>query len=540
MNKTYRQGFFWAMLLILGLTYCGQAAYAAEDKFSAGLSKKIIGQKEAQAILSSLEEARDGFFKDHEYSAFVDFLNSLGRKKKSLRPYVNYYTALTRHSQLAYLESIQDWNEYFSKGDEYRHQMQSSLLAGLKEVNPEDPLYLSLKLLQWKYAQEQQDPAAQGYLTELIGACEKYSKESKDFSLIKDLGDQVLAAGQKNSAKKIYAVFAQALTKTTDSPGELERSAADFYNQKNMDLAQLLYDAYIEKLLSGKDKAKAVTALQEIAQKFTYRDQEPNDPAYAEKIFAELESLGGEGVFNEKLIYLRAYNLEKLHEFEKAALAYQALIKNFANSERVPEAKFKAGVINAYIMRQVDEGKKYFNELFQQGDLSSWGAAAGYQLGLLSQFSAEADQAAVFYRSLIDRAKENFQDTVMLARQRLQEIDGKNDLEYNLKTFLETALDKGPAEGAFNASKINLQCSPCLAEKNSSVKMSSEVSVPASGCTQIELRYLWSGDLGENPPLNSDPSFTTAYRSSGSKVINLVVVNPAGVIDYGLDFVDID
>jgi hypothetical protein len=141
---------------------------------------------------------------------------------------------------------------------------------------------------------------------------------------------------------------------------------------------------------------------------------------------------------------------------------------------------------------------------------------------------------------LIDKAKDNFQDTVMLARQRLQEIDGKNDLEYNLKTFLETALDKGPAEGVFNASKINLQCSPCLSEKNSSVKMSSEVSVPASGCTQIELRYLWSGDLGENPPLNSDPSFTTAYGFSGTKVINLVVVNPAGIIDYGLDFVDID
>lgn len=56
---------------------------------------------------------------------------------------------------------------------------------------------------------------------------------------------------------------------------------------------------------------------------------------------------------------------------------------------------------------------------------------------------------------------------------------------------------------------------------------------------QIELQYLWSGDLGSKKPSANEAEFATAYTNTGTKVINLVVVSPAGIIDRSLDLVDV-
>jgi hypothetical protein len=57
---------------------------------------------------------------------------------------------------------------------------------------------------------------------------------------------------------------------------------------------------------------------------------------------------------------------------------------------------------------------------------------------------------------------------------------------------------------------------------------------------QVELQYLWSGHLGSAKPTSEPSSLNTEYSDKGTKEINLVVVSPAGIIDRGLDILDVD
>ena len=66
---------------------------------------------------------------------------------------------------------------------------------------------------------------------------------------------------------------------------------------------------------------------------FSYKDQGPKDPAYAEKLFKEMEQSAGRDVFDEGLMYLRAFNLEKSKEYPKAKEAYLELLKHFENHQ---------------------------------------------------------------------------------------------------------------------------------------------------------------------------------------------------------------
>ena len=60
-----------------------------------------------------------------------------------------------------------------------------------------------------------------------------------------------------------------------------------------------------------------------------------------------------------------------------------------------------------------------------------------------------------------------------------------------------------------------------------------------TGCFAPELTYLWSGDLGGNYLAPTTAEFTAQYQSAGTKVVNLVVVSPSGVVGSTLEMVDV-
>jgi hypothetical protein len=55
----------------------------------------------------------------------------------------------------------------------------------------------------------------------------------------------------------------------------------------------------------------------------------------------------------------------------------------------------------------------------------------------------------------------------------------------------------------------------------------------------VELQYLWSGDLGGANPGVEMSNFQGAYADPGTKVINIVLVSPAGIIDRTFTMVDV-
>jgi hypothetical protein len=55
---------------------------------------------------------------------------------------------------------------------------------------------------------------------------------------------------------------------------------------------------------------------------------------------------------------------------------------------------------------------------------------------------------------------------------------------------------------------------------------------------QVEVQYLWSGNIGTSKPTLTESNFTTTYIQPGTKEINLVVVSPSGIIDRSIVMVD--
>ena len=86
-----------------------------------------------------------------------------------------------------------------------------------------------------------------------------------------------------------------------------------------------------------------------------------------------------------------------------------------------------------------------------------------------------------------------------------------------------------------------MKCSPVRVKANvSDVSVSAQAYAGESGCMQVELQYLWSGQLGEAHPSTGEAEFKTRYAAAGSKEINLVVVSASGVIDRCLDIIDVE
>ena len=78
-----------------------------------------------------------------------------------------------------------------------------------------------------------------------------------------------------------------------------------------------------------------------------------------------------------------------------------------------------------------------------------------------------------------------------------------------------------------------------ILEKDQKIVISSLVNMPESGCNQVELQYLWSGNLGLASPTVSNLSFESSYSDAGTKEINMVIVSPTGIIDRSFIMVDV-
>jgi len=297
--------------------------------------------------------------------------------------------------------------------------------------------------------------------------------------------------------------------------------------------------------ISAYPKEKSIPILIEIAKNFAYsaagelggKDEGLKDAFYAENVFKKIEDLGKEEAFNEELIYLRAFNLEKAKEYNQAKNTYLSLVQRFPGSAYADEADFKTAIISTYILRDIKNGRSYFEKLAQKEAPSPQAIASLYQLGLLSQWEENFTSAKEYYNKLIERAKESFIETVTQAKERIKEIEENKPIDYNLKMFLDLSL-KGE-NTVYDMTKLDLKASLYTPKRGQDLTISSNPSMPQAGCIQVEVRYLWSADLGKITPSLEQASFNTSFTGPGTKVINLVVVLPSGVLDRDIVLIDV-
>ncbi|MGA2774953.1 MAG: hypothetical protein ABSE81_02690 [Candidatus Omnitrophota bacterium] len=513
---------------------CTGRSYAIENPKLVDLSKQIMEAKDCSVVKAKLEEMEEFYFKENKYSEFVDFLNSVLKQKNDCPAQVDYYLALTRYQQLKYLEESQGWDEYFAKGNDYRLQITESAQKALEKLTVDDPLTVATQLLLWQFHRDQQDTFHEQAMNDLISSLKEYAKSSKEPEIIKAAADKIYAYGEKGKAKEIYQLYVSKIVASSISDDELSNIAAGFLKEGNTELAETIYDVYIERLSKKSTKDKLCSYLTGLTKEFALA----KDMLYAEKLFAKIVETLGLSCLDEGLNYLRALNLEKAKEYHKAMDLYLDFSQKYPQSIHHDEALFKAAVIDTYILRERKTGSDYFVKLTEQEKLSTQSVSALYHLGLLAQWDNDAQKAKAYYNKLIEKAGQDFSEVVLNVKDRLKEIEGSQPLENNLRLFLDLTFKE--ANSQFDMSQVNLTASPYFVKKDTQATINSNTNAASSGCLPVDLQYFWAGDLGSAKPQANMAGFPTSYKEPGTKVIFLVVTVSGSFLDRSLDMLDIE
>jgi len=487
---------------------------------------------------SALDESKSKYLAANQYNEFVGFLDNFKEKDQVNPLCLDYYKAQARYLQLKYLEEKQSWDDYFANGNTYREQLVQNAQKVIDQADIGNPLRPKARLLLWQFHSGQQDAFVQASLDDLIADLNAYAKVKSDPELIKNIADALLACAEKTKARQIYKLYVDQLVAGKITDAQLKSVAAGFYKEGNLELAQTVYDIYIEKISRNLAPEKFTQELFEIASLFVYKQTGLYDLAYAKEIYAKIEGLGRKNAFNQETIYLRAFNLEKLRDYKGAEKFYLQLIQLYPDSRHFDEAVYKIAMIEAYALADIKEARKYFEILTAKTVFSPQVISGFYQLGLLAQWEGNFVKAKEYYGLLLKNAADNRQaSTVALVKDRLKEIGENKQFDYNLKTFLDLSLKN--ANPLVEMGKAELKSSGYLLDRNQKTTISSLVDMPQSGCNQVQLQYLWSGDLGGASPAVTDGNFQCSYSDAGTKAINIVIISPAGAIDRFLTMIDV-
>jgi len=502
------------------------------------LTKQLAETKDQEKLYPLFARLVDLYYTEHKYEDCVESLRSLASKNKASGPFADYYIASCRYQQLKYLEEAQNWDEYFANGNSYRDQITNSLKSAIAETNPKDPLYIYAKLLNWRFHKDQQDTFQEAALDDLINAARDYAGESADNDPVKKVADELFAYDEKSKAKEIYKLYVNKLINQPQGEDKLKDTARKFYEEGNLEFSEVVYDAYIDKVLKSWPKEKSIPALIDIAKLFSPRDKGSSDPLYAAKIFKQIEELGGRESLDEELTYLRGFCLEKAKEYDQARENYIYLLERYPGTKYADEANFKIAAISAYILKDLKTAKDYFKGLSAKANSSPQVITSLYQLGLLSQWEGDLVKAKEYYNNLLEKSQDGFTQDRALAQKRLKEIAEGKPIEYNLKTFLDASLKEEYAKLDMN--KADLKTSLYRVKKDEAIHIDSGGYILEAGCMQVEQQYLWSGDTGKTAPSFDQAGFDTSYSDSGTKIINLIIVSPSGIIGRDICFIDVN
>lgn len=531
------RGRFKTAFLLISSCFVVFALYAKEDirgpaceSKMAAVSKSIIEAKTVDGLAGSFEGLKNCFFAGHKYTDFVEFLKSLGAKKDSLGPLVDYYIALSRYNQLKYLEEAQNWDEYFAEGNTYRDDITSYAQKAVEEASSRDALHIKALLLLWNFHNDQQDVFTNEALVKLMDAVLEYAQnETADLTAIKAVADGLSAGNQKSQAHALYKIYADKLSMSGMGNNAIKNIALAFYNEGNLNLSEVVYDIYIRKISPSASKETLLQELSEIADKFSYNNSRLSDPSYAQKIFTKVEEACGKDALNEDMLYKQALNAEKAGDYKSAAGLYEELLQRFAQTKYAEKANLKIALFNAFILADVNKAKSYFEKI----------TAGIYYLGLLSQWENDYAKALGYYEKVLAATGADMAGIIPLAQERLNEINNQEPLEYNLKSFLDLALTENKPQ-QITMEDIGLKAMPSEAQKDAVLNISAISSLGQTGCMQPDLQYLWSGETGKAKPAAQQSEFETQYGSAGVKVINLVVVSPTGLVGKGVVIIDVD
>ena len=498
--------------------------------------KAIAEAQDEKALAKGLEASGSSFLKEHKYDEYVGFLKSLSRQDALGKSLIDYSIGRTRLLQLKHYEEGQQWEQYFNQGGPLRQEAVEALSNAQRIASGANAVTLYASLLLWQFHKDQQDSSQDESLERLVQAADAYEQGGTDPEPLKKAADLLAGYGEQAKARRMYAQYFSKISVGGMTDEKLFQTAQGFLGEGNLDLAEAAFDAYADKA-AAYPADKAGPALIKAAKEFAYKDGKTGDTAYAEKLFARAESVAGIEIFDEDTFYARAFNLEAGEDFAAAEGIYAKLAARFPSGKYREIALLKAGIIRAYVKRDLVGARDAFTQLSSREPAGAFAVPALYQLGLFKQWEQDTEAAKALYAKARGLAGASAPETAASIQERLGEIEGAKPIAFALKTFLDNSL--GAAGSQFDMSKAQIKVPALTVDKGDELAVSSSALPGQSGCSQVVLTYYWSGDMGSAAPGDDQSGFAAAYREPGVKTLNLVVMSATGVLDRALKMIDV-
>ena len=480
---------------------------------------------------ADLEHKAQEYFAKDDYDGFYQYLQTFLKEGASQSPNVYFYLASARQQQILYWQKTKNWEGVYDKATGYRKDIDQNLskAESLAKDNPE--LLLGIKYLKWQNVEDEDPDRGVGLFNDVANTARDMVKSGPSIEKIKQIADELSTLEDKNLSRRLYEVYVEKLNASNLSKKEIKERGEKFLEEGHAYLAKAVFDNYLNRLSDNKElQAKETVA---IANKFVDNGREEGlDPMYAETMYKKAYELIGQAAFDSQSQYRRAFNLERLKEFERAIDEYKNLIHAYPDYAQKSEIYFRLGVLAAYAQKNIDQAQEYFLKLKDEFALDLLVLSSLYQLGLLSQWKKDFDKAKEFYDSLMENAKARGVDLekneiVLLVKDRLKEIEDKKEIKYALRLFLEGTFRVGK-ENVPSPVSIDLTARPAKADVGQSVRFVVTTSYPQTGCMTPQYSYEWSGELGSISNIPNSPELTTDYASPGIKVIHVALVGPQG------------
>ncbi|GEM_PF-896985 len=542
---------------IIFLTVCGWLC------FSAVASVPEASETEAPAAAPSVEALKTAVAPDDpqglinlrsivawyvgggKFDELIAYLDSLLKKGFERLPDVYFYRAYARQAQLDSWKKTKNWEGVYDQGAQLKTAMEKDLAKAEKFVSNRQDMALRIAYLRWLIASQDDPEAAAGLFNDVVNKAQGALAQPETMVLVKEMADSLASYEDKNLSRRLYEVYAAALKSSHPEPEELRKAGLAFVGQKNIYLAKTLFEGYLEQFAGNPEVLAKETVL--VADKFAaHGHEEALDPVYAEDLYKKAFDLAGQKAFAAPSQYTRAFNLERIKDFEGALREYGKVLSDYPDFPDQAGVEFRIGVLSAYAAKDIKGAKASFEHIKTAYPGDRLALSALYQSGLLSQWEGQLDAAKVYYEELITAATSQGADMekdelVLLCRERLQEIEEKKPMKYALRLFFEGIFGRA-ADGKTQDMSLNVDLTgrPAKAPVDDDIVFSVTTSNPVTGCMTPVYAYEWSGETGAVANIPNSATLTTSYDTQGIKVAHVAVVGNNGLEGAGFEMVQIE
>jgi len=466
-----------------------------------------------------LKPHAEKLLKEKRFTELFDFLDTVKKEsKESDEPQIEYYSVLSKSMYLDSLEEEEDWENFYNNVNKFNAEIIKTANNAARKY-PVSVEIVQMQYLSWKACirEDDQEAADEAY-NELINTVIKYTEESNDISVFKNIAEKISDEGKVRQLNELFSSYKDYLSRNNAGISSIEtlgKLAEEYLKEGKVDTAKVIYKHYISLVLKNYPKEKARSVLIEICEKFrSHGYYKAKDAGFAEEVYLYLTENIEQGVLKEENLFARAYNLEMMGNYRRAQRQYENFIGAYPQSKFIAEVYTRLGIISLFVFARPEEAQRFFKKVIEDFPNSFFSPFCMYHGALIYQLNGRKQNASPLYAKLIED-KGMFSKA---ARQRLDEIKNKTRMDENIKKRFDSIFNKDEKSSIM----LTLKSEPERAFVNEPVIWDATAQDFSSGSIQPVFTYKWGGDTGSNDEPGNVTQFSTSYGEASPYIVSFI------------------